>query len=107
MNKNNDIQFLQPARNTVESVLRNRRHNLILKEGNMKTTHTQRSASRTDFWLSRMIVGVLGAVMLVCLVGAIILTLGGQPTPELLVAIGFTAVGSLGGLLAPSPLTKR
>jgi hypothetical protein len=73
----------------------------------MKTLHTKRSTSQTDFWLYRMIVGVFGAVMLVCLVGAIVLALGGQSTPEILVAIGFTAVGSLGGLLAPSPLTKR
>jgi hypothetical protein len=73
----------------------------------MTTKRIKQGAFLTDVWLYRMIVGALGLAILVCLVGAIALAADGQSTPDLLVALGFAAAGSLGGLLAPSPLTKQ
>ena len=43
---------------------------------------------------------VLGSVVLVSVIGAIVLAITGNPVPELLGALGYTAVGALTGLLA-------
>ena len=40
------------------------------------------------------------------IVGAIVLAMTGQSTPEVLVALGSAAIGGLAGLLAPSPLNR-
>ena len=56
-----------------------------------------------DIWLYRMVVAVLGLTVVASVVGAIALTLMGQSTPEVIVAVGSAAVGGLAGLLAPSP----
>ena len=60
----------------------------------------------SDVWLYRMVVATLGLVVLVCVIGAIVLSVPGKPTPEFLVALGSAAVGGLAGLLAPSPRSK-
>ncbi len=56
-----------------------------------------------DVWIYRMVVGFLGLAVLAGIIGAIILSMAGKPTPEVLVALGSAAVGALAGLLAPSP----
>ena len=56
-----------------------------------------------DVWLYRMVVAVLGLTVVASVFGAIALTLRGQSTPEVIVAMGSAAVGGLAGLLAPSP----
>lgn len=59
---------------------------------------------RNDVWIYRITTCVLGMVVLACLVGAIVLALDGRTTPELIVALGSAVIGSLAGLLVPSPL---
>ena len=61
---------------------------------------------RKDDWIYRTVVVVLGLTVVATVVRAILLAVVGQPTPEVLVALGSTAVGGLAGLLAPSPLHK-
>lgn len=60
-----------------------------------------------DIWLYRMVVAVLGLTVVASVVGAITLTMLNQSTPEVIVALGSTAIGGLAGLLAPSPLSKE
>ena len=54
--------------------------------------------SQNDIWLYRIVVGSL--------FGAIVLTLSGASTPEVIVALGSAAIGGLAGLLAPSPMNR-
>ena len=56
-----------------------------------------------NVWLYRMVVAVLGLTVVASVVGAIALTLRGQSTPEVIVAMGSATVGGLAGLLGPSP----
>ncbi len=57
-----------------------------------------------DVWIYRMVVASLGLTVLVVVVGAIVLAVGGaKEVPAVLTAIGSAAVGALAGLLAPSP----
>jgi len=58
---------------------------------------------QTDKVLYRIVVGSLGAAVLIALIGSIILVSIGKNSPEVLVAIGSASVGALAGLLAPSP----
>lgn len=77
----------------------------MLKKDPVKALETFALANplRTDKVLYRMVVGSLGAAVLISLIGAIVLVAFGKTTPEVLVAIGSAAVGALAGLLAPSP----
>jgi hypothetical protein len=59
-----------------------------------------------DKWIYRMVVGVLGLTVISSLVGAIVLTIVGQSTPEVIVALGSASIGGLAGLLAPSPVNR-
>ena len=63
--------------------------------------------TQTDVWIYRIVVAVLGLAVVATVIGAIILTLTGRPTPEVLVALGSAAVGGLSGLLAPSPVSQK
>jgi hypothetical protein len=51
----------------------------------------------------RMVVGALGAVIVIAAIGSIVLGFAGKETPEVLLSLGSAAVGALAGLLAPSP----
>ena len=59
-----------------------------------------------DIWLYRMVVVVPGVTVVASVVGAIVLAMTGQSTPEVIVALGSAAIGGLAGLLAPSPLNR-
>jgi hypothetical protein len=59
-----------------------------------------------DIWLYRIVVVVLGLTVVASVVGAIVLTLIGKSTPEVIVALGSAAIGGLAGLLAPSPMNR-
>lgn len=61
-----------------------------------------------DVWLYRIIVAVLGLTVVASMVGAIVLALSGQSTPEVCVAVALSsaAIGGLAGLLAPSPFNR-
>ena len=56
-----------------------------------------------DIWLYRIVVAVLGLTVMGSVVGAIVLTLSGQSTPQMIVALGSAG---LAGLLAPSPINR-
>jgi hypothetical protein len=61
---------------------------------------------KSDVWIYRMVVGVLGLIGLVAVLGAILLTAmgkGGDQIPGVVTALGSAAIGALAGLLAPSP----
>ena len=62
----------------------------------------------TDVWIYRGVIFVLGAVVLVTVVGGIQLELIStseevKTIPQAIVSIGSAAIGALAGLLAPSP----
>ena len=65
---------------------------------------------QNDIWLYRIVVVVLGLTLgltvVASIVGAIVLTLSGQSTLEVIVALGSAAIGGLAGLLAPSPINR-
>jgi hypothetical protein len=67
---------------------------------------TTKRTSADQSGLNLMVVVVLGLVSIVCVIGVIMLALGGKPTPEFLVAIGSAAVGGLVGLLVQTPKDK-
>jgi hypothetical protein len=61
---------------------------------------------QNDIFLYRMVVAVLGVTVVASVLGAIVLAMTGQSTPEVLIALGSAAIGGLAGLLAPSPLNR-
>ena len=63
--------------------------------------------TQSDVWIYRICVATLGLVVLVSLSGCILLSIQERVIPEALVALGSAAVGSLAGLLAPSPIHRR
>jgi len=60
--------------------------------------------SSEDALLYRLVVGAFGLTVLLCVVGALVLSFAGKPVPDVISALGGGAVGALGGLLAPSPV---
>ena len=61
----------------------------------------------TDTVLFRMVVGSLGVVSVSSVLGVILLAALARGIPETLTALGAAAIGCLGGLLAPSPASRR
>ncbi len=57
-----------------------------------------------DPLLYRVVVGALGAALLLVVIGGLILTGLGREVPGALIALGAASGGALGGLLAPSPV---
>lgn len=74
-----------------------------LQEDPAKTLMDLAAPLESDVWIYRMVVGALGAGVLVGMIGAIVLAMMGKPIPEVLVALGSAAIGALAGLLAPAP----
>lgn len=56
-----------------------------------------------DQFIYRAVVGVLGATLLITLVGVLVLAFLQIAAPNELIALGSAALGALAGLLAPSP----
>ena len=56
---------------------------------------------RYDVVSYRMVVGCLGAAVLLSGAGYVILALQGKPTPEALIALGTGALGALSSFLVP------
>lgn len=56
-----------------------------------------------DVWIYRVVVVSLGLTVLLSIVGAVVVAWLDQKNPAILTALGSTSVGSLAGLLAPSP----
>lgn len=68
----------------------------------------QEDSSIPDNWIYRIVVGALGASILIIVLGVIILmalnnNVNDKTIPTILTAIGSAAIGALSGLLAPSP----
>ncbi|MBR8840012.1 MAG: hypothetical protein DSM106950_39945 [Stigonema ocellatum SAG 48.90 = DSM 106950] len=63
----------------------------------------------TDPWIYRIVVGCLTSTILICLLGAIGLSLkgGNERTPDLVTALGTGSLGAISGLLAPSPVKRK
>jgi len=59
-----------------------------------------------DKVIYRIVVGALGAAVILGMAGALILSLFGKAIPDILTALGSAAVGALAGLLAPAPGAK-
>jgi len=60
-----------------------------------------------DTLIYKIVVGSLGAVVVLAVIGSIVLAALNKTSPEILVALGSAAVGALAGLLAPSPTAQR
>ena len=72
----------------------------------------QESPLTTDKWIYRIVVGALGAGILLIIIGVVILIYHGDFTgdktvPTILTAIASGAIGALSGLLAPSPKNSK
>ena len=67
---------------------------------------TNKHITNDQSGLNLLVVVVLGLVSIVCVAGVIVLSMGGKPTPEFLVAIGSASVGGLVGLLVQTPKEK-
>ena len=65
-----------------------------------------RNRMKKDVWLYRMIIAALGLTVVASVVGAITLAMTGQPTPEVLVALGSAALGGMAGFLVPTHLNR-
>jgi hypothetical protein len=63
-----------------------------------------KNSNQKDVWLYHMIIAALGLTVVVGVVGAILLAITSQSTPELLAALGSTAIGGLAGFLVPTHL---
>ena len=61
---------------------------------------------QNDTWLYGVLVVTLGLTVVASILGTIVLAMSGQSTPEVIVVLGSVAIGSLAGLLAPSPLNR-
>lgn len=65
-----------------------------------------KNRNQKDIWLYRIIVAALGLTVVVSVVGAIVLAMTNQSTPEALVALGSAANGGLAGFLVPTHLNR-
>ena len=67
----------------------------------------RRAPLENDVWIYRMVVGVLGAVLIIATLGGLVIAMVGKVAiPEMVVALGSGAAGALAGLLAPSPAER-
>lgn len=71
--------------------------------GALKELSRNRPIYERDKWVYRVVVLSLGLTILIAAVGAIVLQLGGEDSPAILVALGSGSIGALAGLLAPAP----
>jgi len=77
-----------------------------IKEKPVETIAGIAAPLQWDVWIYRMVVGTLGLAVLASIIGAIVIAMSGKELPQIMVAIGSSAVGALAGLLAPSPASK-
>ena len=69
----------------------------------MRMVESSPPTSAGDPWLYRLVVGFLGAAILLTLIAAFVLALMVREIPSGLIAIGSAAGGGLVGLLMPTP----
>jgi len=70
-----------------------------------KTIKDNANPLATDKWIYRSVVWALSAMVILCIVFTFVLFLNdnSKDAPQVIVAVGSTALGALAGLLAPSP----
>jgi hypothetical protein len=64
--------------------------------------HNRPAPLANDLWIYRVAICVLGALALIALGGALVLSALGREAPQVTVALGSAAVGALAGLLTPT-----
>lgn len=82
----------------------------LYKVANQILREVTPSALESDKWVYRSVVWALGLTILIVVFGVTFWHSGGpyyNEAPQLLTAIGSTAVGALAGLLAPFPGSKK
>lgn len=78
------------------------------KAGEQEAVMNKNNQSQSnDKWIYRISVVVLGLVVLTSVIGTIVLSMGSRSIPDAVIALGSAAIGSLAGLLVPSPLNRR
>jgi TRAP-type C4-dicarboxylate transport system permease small subunit len=65
------------------------------------------SYSKYEFWLYLAVILFLGIIVLIALISAICLQAHDKSIPEFIVSIGSVAIGTLAGVLAPSPTKPK
>ena len=76
----------------------------MIKKDPVKALEHLATPLQTDVLLYRIVVGSLGAAVIITLIGAVLLVALDKDAPQILIAIGSAAVGALAGLLAPTPV---
>ncbi len=77
-----------------------------IKRDPVDTIRKMGSPLKTDRLIYRIVVSALGLTMLTTVIGATWLAVEEKPIPDILIGLGTGALGSLAGLLAPSPSTE-
>lgn len=72
------------------------------KDGNTITITTT-TYSEAEYKLYSMVIKLLGVIVIIALISAIGLAVTGKTVPEFVVSLGSVAIGTLAGVLAPSP----
>ena len=62
-----------------------------------------RTPLQTDRWIYRIVVSALALTLISSVTGAVYLKAKGEEIPDILTALGSSALGGLAGLLAPAP----
>lgn len=100
------IQSIQNINDLKTEIANNPEIQQAFKDDPIKASQ-QLQQSLPDNWVYRMVVGSLGAAVLMVIIGIIILSLSSKPVEPtvstLFTAIASGAVGALAGLLAPQP----
>ena len=60
----------------------------------------------TDIWIYRAVVATLSCTVIGCLAGTVCLEVNGKESPDLLTGLGTGALGTLAGVLAPTPIKQ-
>lgn len=78
-----------------------------LKQLEKQAIQTVPRALEQDKWIYRVIVGSLGAVLILVVIGAIAISFSSKELPDVLTALASASIGALAGILAPSPAGLR
>ena len=65
-----------------------------------------RTPLQTDRWIYRIVVSALALTLISSITGAVYLKAKGEEIPDILTALGSSALGGLAGLLAPAPIKE-
>jgi hypothetical protein len=83
------------------SIVEHRAHTQVDSES-VEVASARPAPLANDLWIYRMSICILGALALLALGGALVLSAFGREVPQVTVALGSAAVGALAGLLTPT-----